>query len=69
MRNEEMEMWAEKVRSHFPPPRYRVELKAFESELWVVDEQTHHIAEMGEEEFLLATEGQIYETLERELAN
>ena len=67
MRNEFMEAWADRVRTEFPPPQYRVELKAFESELWVVDERSHHIAEVGEDEFAAHTEGEIFETIRREL--
>jgi hypothetical protein len=69
MRNEEMEMWADKVREHFPPPAYRVELKAFETELWVVDERTHKIAELDEEELFLDGEAKVYDHIRQELAS
>jgi hypothetical protein len=68
VRNENMEMWADKVRTHFPPPKYRVELKAFESELWVVDEDTHTIVEVDEEQLTLAGEPDIYEDIRSHLA-
>ena len=63
-----MELWADKVRSHFPPPKYRVELKAFETELWVVDEDTHHIVELDENDIFVATEAQVYDTIRQQLA-
>jgi hypothetical protein len=67
MRNEFMEEWADRVRTEFPPPKYRVELKAFESQLWVVDEQSHHIAELSEEEFAAHTESEIFASIREEL--
>lgn len=63
MRNEEMEQWADVVRTHFPPPKYRVELHALETQLWVVDEETKHIAELGEFEFAAHTEAEMVDSI------
>ncbi|GAB4274969.1 MAG: hypothetical protein Kow0056_03990 [Coriobacteriia bacterium] len=67
MRNEFMEEWADRLRHEFPPPQYRVELHALESQLWVVDEATHHIAEIDEDELALVSERDVIETIRHEL--
>lgn len=55
--NEDMERRAERLRAEFPPPRFRVDLVANESEIWVVNQDTHAVAELGEHDFELDPEG------------
>ncbi len=52
-----MEERAERLRQEFPPPKYRVELYANETEIRVVNEMTHAAVELGEHDFELAPEG------------
>ena len=55
--NVEMEERAERLRERFPPPTYRVELRANETQIWVVNESNHAIAEIGEWDFAMDPEG------------
>jgi hypothetical protein len=51
---DEMHAYFERVREEFPPPKYRVELHANDREMWVVNQETHDIVEIDEDEFALA---------------
>ena len=55
--NVEMEERAERLRERFSPPSYRVELHANETQIWVVNERNHAIAEIGQWDFAMDPEG------------
>lgn len=55
--NLDMEHRAERLAGLFPEPDYRVELIANESMIWIRNERSGAVAELGEYDFALEPEG------------
>jgi hypothetical protein len=56
--NADMERRADRLASLFPAPLYRVELIANETMIWIHNERSGVIAEIGESDFQLEPEGE-----------